>query len=133
MKRFLTLPILLAVLASAPASADRTRLESENYLETSDVDFTLGVKDVTPVRQAAALRVFELTGMSKGEHTVLVFVDGEFFRRQQVRLPGRYPLSLRGLAPGTHEVTLQVVESGGRIASARQKVLTGTAGTAPRE
>jgi hypothetical protein len=115
--------VLTVLLSGMPAvHADKTDLARESYVERSEVDFELSLKDVTPSRQTATVRIYELAGAEPGEHVVLLFVDAKFFRRETVRLPGRHGLSLRGLEPGPHRVTVQVVDSTGRVGRVSRQV-----------
>lgn len=123
MKRTLYSVLLIAALGGfAVVQAEKTDLPKEVYVERSEVDFELGVKDVTPARRNASMRLYEFTGVGPGEHTILVFVDGKFFRRDKLRVPGRHALSLRGLEPGPHRVTLQVVDAAGRVGRVSRSV-----------
>ena len=67
----------------------------------------------------------KLAAPEPGAYTLLCFVDGKFFRREPIRLSGRYAFNTRGLAPGTHRITLQVVDASGRVGSAPQTLTIG--------
>ena len=123
MKSMLFLILGAVWWAALPAWADKTDLAKETYVEASETDFALTVKATEPAGRK--VRKFELSAPQPGAFTLLCFVDGKFFRREAIRLPGFYLLSTRGLAVGTHRVTLQVVDSSGRIGSAQQTVETG--------
>ena len=109
--------------AAQPAWADKTDLAKDHYVEASDTDFVLTVK---PVGDAAGkVRSFSVAAPDAGVFTLLCYVDGQFFRRQSIRLPGRYSFNTRGLVPGRHRVTLQVVDAGGRVGSSPQTIVIG--------
>ncbi|HYT61737.1 MAG TPA: hypothetical protein VEL06_16285 [Haliangiales bacterium] len=120
-----TFCLLLAVafLAPPPVRAEKTDLARESYIENSEVDFTLTVKDASAA--GGKVRVFEVSAPQSGDFTLLCFVDGKFFRREPAKLPGKYSLSVRGLSKGTHKVTIQVVDKNGRVGRFTQDVVVG--------
>jgi hypothetical protein len=115
-------PFLLIAFLSlvfVEVRAGKTRLESETYVENSEVDFKLEAEDITTPRQSRTMRVYKLSApeLQPGEHDVLQFVDGRFFRREKIHVPGRLTVSIRGLAPGSHRLVIQVVDGAGRVGS----------------
>lgn len=129
MKALLLLMCLVLWIDAPTARAEKTRLETEAYVENSDTDYLLVAQDVTSERQARRVRVFQFPSLQPGSYTVLVFVDGRFFRREKLVLPGRYPLSIRGMSPGRHRVTLQVVGGDGRVGSVTKQLEIAPSGT----
>lgn len=124
MRTPLILIVGAALWAGLPAVlADRTDLVREHFIESSETDYTLTLKATG--RAASNVRAFEVVAPEPGAYTLVCFVDGHYFRSEKRTLPGTYALTVRGLSPGSHRVTIQAVDSQGRIGSATQTVVTG--------
>ena len=117
--------LVLAVFLplAPPVWAAKTDLAREHYVEKSETDFTLTVKDASEA--GGKVRVFAISAPQSGDFTLLCFVDGKFFRRVLARLPGKYSLSIRGLSRGAHQVTIQVVDESGRVGRSTQILAVG--------
>lgn len=103
-----------------PVLAEKTDITNDTYVEKSEFDSKLEVKETAGNR--AKTRVFELSGPQSGNYTLVCFVDGNFFKRTAIELPGRYSLSARGLTAGAHKITLQAIDASGRVAGARVEI-----------
>ena len=116
----LILTLLIAFVLAPSVFADKTDLADDKYVENSEFDFKLEAKEIAGNR--AKTRVFELSAPQSGNYTLICFVDGHFFKREAIELPGRYSLSARGLSAGAHKITLQVVDANGRVGGARVEI-----------
>jgi hypothetical protein len=122
MNTTLALVLTAGLLAVCPVHAEKSDLAREKYVEASDTDFILTVKLAN--ENDRKTRQFELAAPTTGAFTLLSFVDGKFFKREKITLPGTYVLSVRGLAPGSHKVTIQTVDKDGRIGSVNRTITT---------
>ena len=121
MKEVLIIVAVAMVFAAQLISAEKTDLEKEIYVESSVTNFALNVKVSAPAD--GKTRVFEVTAPPAGPCTLLCFVDRQFWTRSVIDLPGKYSLNVRGLAPGTHRVTIQVVDRNGRVGSSSHSIV----------
>ncbi|MBP8259780.1 MAG: hypothetical protein KA118_08965 [Verrucomicrobia bacterium] len=122
MKQILTIlaACLGFTLLGAPAP-ERTDLAKDVYVEKSPADFALTQK--AAAASAPHVLAFELAaGDRLGQHTLLCFVDGALWQLTRIDLPGVYRLSTRGLAPGEHRITFQVVTADNRIGAVTFKI-----------
>ena len=108
------------LLAGYPAIADKTDLSKEKYVEASEADFAISLKVTGGEKDN--VRVFEVAAPTTGTYTLLCFVDGRCWANEKVELPTKYSLSVRGLTPGKHKVTIQVVDKSGRVGSKSHQV-----------
>jgi hypothetical protein len=125
MKRTLLI-ICLGVVGLWPAWAQtpdipptRTDLAKDVYVESSPSDFRLEM--ATAASASNQVKAYRLTVEDKGEYKLLSFVDGKVMRLESVKLPGAFKLSVRGLMPGKHRLTLQAIAADGRLGCASQE------------
>jgi hypothetical protein len=122
------LPLLFAALASTlpmtAAEKDATPRKSdprrEVFVEDTTTDFEL--KSGVASGPSAKVVKFDLTGARAGTYTVLCFIDGRIWSRQTVELPSVFALNISGMTRGAHRVTLQAVDSSGRVGSVKHQI-----------
>jgi hypothetical protein len=119
-KIFVAVLGLLIALGTMAADPGRTDLSREVYVESSKPDFDVAVTRAEV--NGDGILVFQIKTPTAGVHTLLCFFDGRFWMRQEVKLPGPYKLNTRGLAPGSHNLTLQVVDKAGQLGVFHQKI-----------
>ena len=112
--------LLLAALPSANAAPGKTDLAKENLVEDSAPDFVLG--STNSVSVVDHVMTFELLPPAVGKFTVLCYINGKVFERKEMNLPGTYSVSMRGLSPGNHKVTVQAIDSQGRVGRISRKI-----------
>jgi hypothetical protein len=103
---------------SAPPA--RTDLAKDVYVESSPSDFRLEM--TAAASPSSQVKAYLLTVAEKGEYKLLSFVDGKMMRLESVKLPGEFKLSIRGLVPGKHRLTLQAITADGRLGCASQSI-----------
>lgn len=115
--------LLLWEVCTAQTNAIKTDLARDVFVEYSQTDFQLGMTNRPG--GSRAVTVFDLTaGAELGPCTLVCFIDGKLWRTQPFSLPGEYSLNLRGLSAGEHRITLQVINTEGRVGSATQLIST---------
>ena len=112
--------LLVAALTSASAGPGKTDLAKENLVEDSTPDFVLG--STNSVSVVDHVITFDLSPPAAGKFTVLCYVNGKVFERKEMNLPGTYSVSMRGLSPGNHKVTVQAIDSQGRVGHISKKI-----------
>jgi hypothetical protein len=108
----------MLLTGTAPAAETKTDLTRDVFVENSTTNFVLTVKaaQVTGKNKVG----FDISAPAPGDYTVVCFIDGKPWRPAKFTSPGTFELSTRGMPPGSYRITLQLVDSQGRVGSATQ-------------
>jgi hypothetical protein len=90
------------------------------FVENSATDFMLAVK--APQASGKNRLGFAVSAPDPGEYAVVCFIDGKSWKPTRFTSPGTFELSTRGMPPGSYRVTLQLIDSNGRVGSNTQTV-----------
>lgn len=116
MSRFIIVVLLSCISCSLiAAEASKTDLTKEVFVEKSATDFTLKAEKRVDLTKKAVTWI--LSAPDAGHCTLICYVNGRAWRLQSVRLPGQFKMSVRGMAAGSYRITLQAVDSSGRVGS----------------
>jgi hypothetical protein len=103
---------------TAPAAETKTDLARDVFVENSTTNFVLTAKaaQVTGKNKVG----FDLSAPVPGGYTVVCFIDGKPWKPATFSSPGTFELSTRGMPPGSYRITLQLIDSQGRVGSNTQ-------------
>jgi len=120
-KKTLTLLILgFGLLSDLNTQAVEAKTDPSHdvFVENSTTNFVLAAKSaqVTGKNRLG----FELSAPTPGDCTVVCFIDGKFWKAAEFTSPGTFELSIRGMPPSSYRITLQLIDSQGRVGSNTQ-------------
>jgi hypothetical protein len=105
---------------SLRAAETKTDPAHDVFVENSATDFVLAVK--APQASGKNRLGFAVSAPDSGDYTVVCFIDGKSLKPTRFTSPGTFELSTRGMPPGSYRVTLQLIDSKGRVGSNTQTV-----------
>jgi hypothetical protein len=100
-------------VGSVRGAETKTDLAREVYVEFSQTNTALTVTHEYRLPEKTA--AFAISAPTGDEHTLLCFVDGRIWEKKTFAMPGTYSVSLRGVAPGEHRITIQLIDSSGQV------------------
>lgn len=114
----LTLALGLVLAGNTLAAEKKTDPARDVFVENSTTDFTLTAK---PARVSGKNKVaFDLSAPDPGDYTLACFIDGKPWKQVKFKSPGTFELNTRGIAPASYRITLQLIDSRGRVGSVTQ-------------
>jgi hypothetical protein len=108
------------VIGTASAAETKTDPSRDVFVENSTTNFVLTAKSPQPLGRKGL--GFELLAPDPGVYTVVCFIDGKPQKPAKLTLPGIFALNTRGMAPGPYRITLQLIDSQGRVGSNTQMI-----------
>ncbi len=112
---WLTISFGWALTGSALAADTKTDLRRDVILENSTTNFVLSAKLASTSDSKKAS--FDVSAPDAGDYLLVCFVNRKPLKPVKFKSPGNFELSTRGLAPGSYRITLQLIDSQGRVGS----------------
>jgi len=116
--------VVFTLLAPSRSYAAETKTKTnpaqDVYVENSVTNFVLVAK-IAPA-EGKSVTAFELSAPEAGAYTLICFIDGKQFKQEKFKIPGTFKLSTRGMLPGSHRITLQLVDAAGKVGSRTQQI-----------
>lgn len=112
--------VFLAGSGRSLAGETKTAPDRDVFVEHSTNELALTAKASPPGSDSVV--TFDFSGPGAGKYTLVCFIDGRVFKQEPLTLPGSFKLSVRGMASGTHKITLQLVDADGRVGSHTQQI-----------